>query len=135
MKKSYNMLLLPASKRSVFSCLALLALSFAFNSGCKKDDANPDKEFGEGKLTVQCAGQCIVRYSVADNVNNAIVNKTQGEYRIKYQRNYALAIDVTPADVDQNIVVNVYSREGKQIYHNEANKSVNSIWSAKVLIP
>lgn len=135
MEKLKNTNPMQLSKGVAFKCLALLTVIFMLNTGCKKGSVNADKDYGNGRLTVQCSGLCNVSYTVADVEKNVTVDKAVGTYSIKYQRNYALKINVTPADVDQSIVVNVYSRENKQIYHNEANKKLNEVWSAQVLIP
>ncbi|TWR28861.1 hypothetical protein FPZ43_11360 [Mucilaginibacter pallidiroseus] len=133
--KKLNNRVKPQLSSAALKCIAILGMALMLNSGCKKDDVNQDKEFGEGRLTVQCAGQCNISYTVADKVTKVTIDKTIGTYTLKYQRNFLLSVDVTAADVDQAIVVNVYSREGKQIYHNDANKKVNEVWSAKVLVP
>ena len=126
--------LMVTSKATAFKCIVLLCIVLCCNTACRKD-TNADREFGVAKLTVDCEGKCHVTYTVADVVNNADIEKSQASYSIKYKRNYALKVNVTPTDVEQKIVVNVYSREAKQIYHNETNRKVNDVWSAQIIVP
>ena len=121
-------------KAKAFKFIVLLSIALSLNTGCRKD-GNADQEFGTAKLSVDCAGKCRVTYTVAEAVNNADIEKTQATYNIKYKRNYALKVSVTPIDVEQKIVVNVFSRETKQIYHNATNRKVNDTWSAQILVP
>ena len=120
-----------------FKCMLLFSVVLLLGTGCKKNKnvVNTDRDYGYAKLTVECAGKCHVSYGTGTTLSEIDVEKSQAVYYIRYQRNYDLVVNVTPIDVDQNVIINVYSREEKQIFRNSAVKKVGETWTAKVLIP
>lgn len=124
-------------KSVAFKSFTLLALIVLVSAGCKKkaNVVNADRDYGYAKLTIDCAGKCQVSYGTGTTLSNIEVDRAQAIYYIRYQRNYNLVVNVTPLDVDQNIILNVYSREEKQIFRNSAVKKVGELWSSTVLIP
>jgi hypothetical protein len=120
-----------------FKCMLLFSVVLLLGTGCKKNKnvVNTDRDYGYAKLTVECAGKCHVSYGTGTTLSEIDVEKSQAVYYIRYQRNYDLIVNVTPIDVDQNVIINVYSREEKQIFRNTAVKKVGETWTTKVLIP
>jgi len=119
-----------------FKSIALFSVVLLLNSGCKKSENTvADRDYGYAKLTVECPGKCHVNYGTGSTFSDIDVENSQAIYYIRYQRNYELTLNVTPIDVDQNVVINVYSREEKQIFRNTALKKVNETWTTKVVIP
>jgi hypothetical protein len=103
-------------------------------AGCKKD-VTQDRNYGYAKLTVQCEKTCNVSFGTADTMTSYTVDASMAVYYIRYQSQYNLDLNVTPVDVDQKIALNVYSREEKQIFHNESVRTANVLWNSKILIP
>lgn len=120
-----------------FKCMLVLSAVILLGTGCKKSTnaVNNDRDYGYAKLTIECAGKCHVSYGTGTTLSEIDVEKSQAIYYIRYQRNYDLTVNVTPTDVDQNVILNVYSREEKQIFRNSAVKKVGETWTTKVLIP
>jgi|GEM_PF-3469151 len=120
-----------------FKCILLFSVVLLLSSGCKKNknEVNTDRDYGYAKLTVECTGQCHINYGTGTTLSEIDVDKSQAIYYIRYQRNYDLILNVTPIDIDQNVIINVYSREEKQIFRNSAVKKVGETWTTKVLIP
>jgi hypothetical protein len=102
--------------------------------GCKKD-VTQDRNYGYAKLTVECEKKCNVSFGTVDNMTAYDVDASMAVYYIRYQTQYNLDLNVTPVDVDQKITLNVYSREEKQIFHNESVRTANELWYSKILIP
>ncbi len=124
------------NKSFFFKSMALFSVTLLLISGCKKNqNANKDRDFGYAKLTVECAGRCNVSYGTGTSLSEIEVVKSQAVYYPRYQRNYDLIVNVTPIDIDQNVIVNVYSREEKQIFRNSAIRKVGETWTTKVFIP
>ncbi|MDB5287324.1 MAG: hypothetical protein JWR05_2273 [Mucilaginibacter sp.] len=123
-----------AVKRFLFGNIVLIIVLLSI-TGCKKQSVSTDKQFGDAKLTVECAKKCHVSYGTADKLTEADIDSTIGTYTIKYERNYNLVIKVMPLNEDQRIVLNVFSRENKQIFTNSATRKVNELWTSTVLIP
>lgn len=107
-------------------------------SGCRKlqsVETDSESNYGYGKLTVQCESKCHISFGTPDKMNIYDVDSNTGVYYIRYQTKYQLDISITPTDVDQNIIMNIYSREEKQIFHNAAKRKLNDVWESKILIP
>jgi hypothetical protein len=102
--------------------------------GCKKN-VTQDRNYGYAKLTVECEKKCNVSFGTPDKMNAYEVEASMAVYYIRYQTQYNLDLNVTPVDVDQKIALNVYSREEKQIFHNESVRTANELWYSKILIP
>lgn len=141
LRNNLNTLCLTGSAKFIrsmaFKSMLLFSVILLLNSGCKKNSntTNADRDYGYAKLTVECAGQCHISYGTGTTLSEIDVDRSQAVYYIRYQRSYDLTLNVTPIDVDQNVNINVYSREEKQIYHNSAVKKVGETWTTKVLIP
>src|SRR5882757_4282572 len=82
-------------------------------TGCAKKNQNQDRDYGYGKLTVECEKKCNVSFGTPEKMNVYDVEASMAIYYIRYQTNYNLDINVTPTNEDQNITLNVYSREEK----------------------
>ncbi|MFA6085694.1 hypothetical protein [Mucilaginibacter sp.] len=123
------------AKKFLFGNIVLIIIVLLSATGCKKNAVNPDKEFGEGRLTVECEKKCHISYGTAGNLTEVDIEATTGTYNFKYQRDYNLNLKVTPLVEPQKITINVYSRESKQIYHNSATKQANQIWVSTILVP
>lgn len=123
--------------KTTLKFITLLLVISLIGVGCKKKEnsTNPDRDFGYAKVTIDCAGKCQVSYGTADKLTSLEVDRQQAIYYIRYQRNYNLVVNVTPLDVDQNIILNVYSREEKQIFRNAAVRKVGEVWNTQVFIP
>ncbi|AYL95247.1 hypothetical protein [Mucilaginibacter celer] len=128
----------PKSTRIGITAAVLMLFTLITASGCRKlQTVQKDSEsnYGYGKLTVQCESKCHISFGTADRMNVYDVDANTGVYYIRYQTKYQLDISITPTDVDQNIIMNVYSREEKQIFHNAAKRKLNDVWESKILIP
>ena len=125
---------LKSVKRAFWGYIVLISVVLLSATGCKKKPLNEDKEYGEGRLTVECEKKCHVSYGTADKLTEADLEATTGSYTFQYKRDYSLIIKVTPL-VEQQINLNVYSRESKQIFHNTATKQANQLWASTILVP
>jgi hypothetical protein len=117
--------------------LAVAILTLSSLSGCKKNSpAQVDDVsfYGYGKLTVDCEKKCHVTFGDIDKINDFDVDGTMATYVFRYQSKYNLDIKITP-EVDQNVTLNVYSREQYQIFHNTAKRTAGEIWESKILVP
>jgi hypothetical protein len=112
-----------------------MAITLFIAPGCRKLDKNDESYYGYGKLTVQCESKCHISFGTPDKMNVYDVDSNTGIYYFRYQTKYNMDIFITPTDRDQNIIMNVYSREQKQIFHNAANRKVNVVWESKILVP
>ncbi|MBD1363082.1 hypothetical protein IDJ77_04595 [Mucilaginibacter sp. ZT4R22] len=140
LRNNFNTLRINRSAKFIqsitFKSMLLFSVILLLSTGCKKDKATTtDRDYGYAKLTVECAGKCHISYGTGTTLSEIDVDKSQAVYYIRYQRNYDLILNVTPIDVDQNVIINVYSREEKQIFRNSAVKKVGETWTTKVLIP
>jgi len=122
-------------KRSFWGYIVLISVVLLSATGCKKKPLNEDKEYGEGRLTVECEKKCHVSYGTADKLTETDLEATTGSYTFQYKRDYSLIIKVTPLVEPQQINLNVYSRESKQIFHNTATKQANQLWASTILVP
>jgi hypothetical protein len=111
-----------------------IVVTLIVTSGCRKVK-DEESYYGYGKLTVECEGKCHISFGTADRMNIYDVDSNTGIYFIRYQTKYNLAISITPTDRDQNITMNVYSREQKQIFHNAAKRKLNEVWESQIVIP
>ncbi|MEN0055486.1 MAG: hypothetical protein AAGC65_17550 [Mucilaginibacter sp.] len=123
-------------KRYFLIAIAILTLSSL--AGCKKNKAASEVDdvsfYGYGKLTVDCEKKCHVTFGDIDKVNDFDVDGTMATYVFRYQSKYNLDIKITP-ETDQNITMNVYSREQYQIFHNTAKRTAGQVWESKILVP
>jgi hypothetical protein len=131
--------LVPSLKRrcktsSLGKGIAMLTIMIAA-TGCVKKSLNQDRDYGYAKLTVECEKKCNVSFGTADKMTAYDVDASMAVYYIRYKSQYNLDLNVTPIDVDQKINLNVYSREEKQIFHNESVRTANEVWYSKILIP
>jgi hypothetical protein len=124
-----------AVKKFLFVNIVLIAIVLLSVTGCKKSPVNTDKQFGEGKLSVECEKKCHVSYGTADKLTEADIEASVGTYYFTYERNYNLVIKVMPVNEDQRINLNVFSRENKQIFGNEASRKANELWTSTVIVP
>lgn len=114
--------------------IGMLTIMIA-TTGCVKKDLSQDRDYGYGKLTVECEKKCSVSFGTPDKMNIYDIDGSMAIYYIRYQAKYNLDINVTPIDEDQRVILNVYSREEKQIFHNEAIREANELWYSKIIIP
>lgn len=123
---------------NTFRSFTLLAIIALIGFGCKKNSTAIDRDYGYAKLTIACQNKCQVSYGSADSLtlnNNIEVDKSMAVYYIRYKANYNLNINVTPIDVDQNVEVYAYSRQGKEIFKSVKIQKVGELMSANVIIP
>jgi hypothetical protein len=128
----------PAAFSGKKLCLILLSFALLSSVGCKKisnSTQEPGSYYGYGKLVVNCAGKCNVSFGEIGKMNVYTVEATTATYSFRYQTKYQLGISITPVDKDQNITMDVYSREEKQIFHNTVNQKVNVAWESQILVP
>jgi hypothetical protein len=122
-------------KKFLLGNIVLMIIVLLSVTGCKKQSVSTDKEFGDGSLSVQCEKKCHVSYGTADKLTETDIDSAIGTYNFKYQRNYNLVIKVMPLNEDQKIILNVFSRENKQIFTNSTVRKVNELWTSNVLVP
>jgi hypothetical protein len=115
--------------------ILLIPVLFFLNLGCKKLPPDEGSYYGYGKLAVSCGGVCNVSFGTVGKMNNYTVSSTTAVYTFRYQTKYQLEITITPADKDQSLKMEVYSREEIQIFHNTVNQKVNVPWVSEILVP
>ena len=122
-------------KKFLFGNIVLIIIALLSVSGCKKETVSTDKEFGDGRVSVECEKKCHVSYGTADKLTEADIDSAIGTYSFRYQRNYNLVIKVMPLNEDQKVSLNVFSRENKQIFTNSATRKANELWTSTVVVP
>lgn len=120
--------------RKCIVCAIFLSSSIFLFTGCKKSSVDDVSYYGYGKLTVDCEKKCHVTFGADDKLNDFDVEGTMATYVFRYQSKYDLDIKVTPVE-DQNITLNVYSREQRQIFHNTAKRTGAEVWRSIILVP
>jgi hypothetical protein len=120
--------------RKQYFLIAISIFALSSLSSCRKNSVSAESYYGYGKLTVACEKKCHVTFGVPDKMNDFDVDSTMAIYYFRYQSKYDLDIKITPA-VDQNITLNVYSREEKQIFRNTVKGKANVVWESLILVP
>lgn len=142
MKKKQTLLNIPqiswlfgtSSKGKSLIVAILLGATLLSAAGCKKSKIDDPSYYGYGKLTVDCEKKCHVTFGEGDKLNDFDVDGTMATYVFRYQSKYDIDIKVTPVE-EQNITLNVYSREERQIYHNTALRPAGTAWRSVILVP
>lgn len=112
----------------------IIGLSIFLSAGCKKGKVDDVSYYGYGKLTVDCEKKCHVTFGSGDKLTDFDVDATIATYTFRYQSKYQLDIKITPLE-QQNITLNVYSREQRQIFHNTAKRPGAEVWQSLILVP
>ena len=127
LKKKYR--LLPFGKGVVMLTIIMAA------TGCVKKDLGQERDYGYSKVMVECEKKCSVSFGTPDKMNSYDIDSNTSVYYIRYQSRYHLDINITPIDEDQKVMLSVYSRQEKQVFHDEAVRKANELWYSSIIIP